>query len=224
MNRTGCHPLAYHNSLAATRPTHLPHLPHLLTCCMKPCPIMHQPPASALAADLPPISPRLYNQDLAPTKAEGRRWSGYNIFALWANDVHSLGNYWFAIGSVRPRPRRLADPAVTRHRRRASVRAAELVRLHGPEDRCSVPGDEPHHFRHPRSADPALIRGVVAIVWFGIQTYLASLVLRVLLIALAPGLDRLDHNSILGLSTLGWLTFVVLWLVQAWHGAATAWT
>jgi NCS1 family nucleobase:cation symporter-1 len=40
--------------------------------------------------DLPPISPRLYNQDLAPTMRAGRRWSAYNIFTLWANDVHSL--------------------------------------------------------------------------------------------------------------------------------------
>ena len=60
---------------------------------------MHQPPASALATPgLPAVSERLYNQDLAPTKVEGRRWSAYNIFALWANDVHSLGNYGFALG------------------------------------------------------------------------------------------------------------------------------
>ncbi|HAG58662.1 MAG TPA: hypothetical protein DCL83_04755, partial [Arthrobacter bacterium] len=44
------------------------------------------------------ISPTLYNIDLAPTKREGRRWTSYSIFTLWANDVHSLGNYAFAIG------------------------------------------------------------------------------------------------------------------------------
>jgi len=37
-------------------------------------------------------SPQLYNEDLAPTKKEGRPWNGYNVFTLWANDVHSLGN------------------------------------------------------------------------------------------------------------------------------------
>lgn len=40
----------------------------------------------------------LYTYDLAPTKKEGRRWGAYNVFTLWANDVHSLGNYAFAIG------------------------------------------------------------------------------------------------------------------------------
>ncbi|BAS08408.1 putative allantoin permease [Arthrobacter sp. Hiyo4] len=44
------------------------------------------------------VSPRLYNEDLAPTTRQGRTWHAYSIFTLWANDVHSLGNYVFAIG------------------------------------------------------------------------------------------------------------------------------
>lgn len=44
------------------------------------------------------LSPRLHNSDLAPTKAEGRRWGQYSIFALWTNDVHNIANYSFAIG------------------------------------------------------------------------------------------------------------------------------
>src|SRR5699024_12118591 len=44
------------------------------------------------------VSPQLYNEDLAPTKKEGRPWNAYNVFTRWANDVHSLGNYTFAIG------------------------------------------------------------------------------------------------------------------------------
>jgi NCS1 family nucleobase:cation symporter-1 len=43
-------------------------------------------------------STALYSYDLAPTKKEGRRWGAYSVFTLWANDVHSLGNYAFAIG------------------------------------------------------------------------------------------------------------------------------
>ena len=44
------------------------------------------------------LSPRLHNIDLAPTKAKGRRWGRYSIFALWTNDVHNIANYSFAIG------------------------------------------------------------------------------------------------------------------------------
>src|SRR6185295_19632538 len=60
----------------------------------QPAPVVPAPHPSGATE----LSPRLYNRDLAPTKTEGRRWSGYNIFALWANDVHSLGNYGFALG------------------------------------------------------------------------------------------------------------------------------
>ena len=61
---------------------------------------------------------------------------------------------------------------------------------------------------------PALIRGGVAIAWFGIQTYLASKVLDVLLIMLFPGLESLTQQSLLGLPLLGWISFSILWAVQ----------
>ena len=41
-------------------------------------------------------SGRLYNEDLAPTKADGRKWNSYSLFALWMNDAHNLGDYTFA--------------------------------------------------------------------------------------------------------------------------------
>ena len=56
-------------------------------------------PVSEVTGTVPAgLSPKLYNDDLAPTSRVGRRWNTYNIFTLWANDVHSLGNYAFAIG------------------------------------------------------------------------------------------------------------------------------
>src|SRR5699024_12880987 len=47
--------------------------------------------------DALPIS-HLYNDDIAPVQRDGRHWGAYNVFTMWANDVHSLGNYTFAIG------------------------------------------------------------------------------------------------------------------------------
>ena len=194
---------------------HFPHHDH-------PDPILHAPPAEASAlVDLPPISERLYNQDLAPTKAAGRRWSGYNIFALWANDVHSLGNYGFALGLF------ALGLGGWQILLALGIGAGLLFVLltfsgfMGHKTGVPFPVMSRISFGVRGAQIPALIRGGVAIVWFGIQTYLASLVLRVLLIALVPGLENLDHNSILGLSTLGWLTFGVLWIVQTYivqHG------
>ena len=180
-----------------------------------PDPIMHHPPESASdVPGLPDISERLYNQDLAPTKREGRRWSSYSIFTLWANDVHSLGNYGVAIGLF------ALGLGAWQILMALGVGAVLLFGLlsfsgfMGYKTGVPFPVMSRISFGIHGAQIPALIRGGVAIAWFGIQTYLASLVLRVLLIALVPGLDNLDHNSILGLSTLGWLTFLALWLVQ----------
>ena len=63
-----------------------------------PCPsAADESPASPDTA-LHPISPRLHNADLAPSRVEGRRWGAYSLFALWTNDVHNIANYTFAIG------------------------------------------------------------------------------------------------------------------------------
>ncbi|HCV38179.1 MAG TPA: nitrate reductase, partial [Pseudomonas sp.] len=39
------------------------------------------------------LSPRLYSNDLAPTRAANRTWGRYSLFALWTNDVHNIANY-----------------------------------------------------------------------------------------------------------------------------------
>jgi NCS1 family nucleobase:cation symporter-1 len=59
-----------------------------------------------------------------------------------------------------------------------------------------------------------LLRGGVAIVWFGIQTYLASMVLEVVLITVWPSLTRFSEYIVLGLSELGWSSFLILWGIQ----------
>ena len=164
---------------------------------------------------LPPgVSPRLYNEDLAPTTRHGRTWHAYSIFTLWANDVHSLGNYAFAIGLF---ALGLGAWQIMLAFLLGGALLFVLLNLSGfMGERTGVPFPVMSRiaFGVRGSNVPAVIRGAVAIAWFGIQTYLASMVLRVLILALAPSLAPLDANSFLGLSTLGWISFVALWAVQ----------
>ena len=60
----------------------------------------------------------------------------------------------------------------------------------------------------------AMVRGVVGIVWYGVQTYFASKAVQVLIVTLAPSAAELTHNSIVGLSTLAWFSFLFMWLFQ----------
>jgi NCS1 family nucleobase:cation symporter-1 len=61
---------------------------------------------------------------------------------------------------------------------------------------------------------PALIRAAVAVAWYSIQTYLASLAIIVLLEMVWPSSAQLNRHDVLGLSYLGWICFVLLWAAQ----------
>ncbi|WP_322074584.1 NCS1 family nucleobase:cation symporter-1 [Burkholderia cepacia] len=166
------------------------------------------------AARDPALSPRLHNADLAPTKAEGRTWGRYSIFALWTNDVHNIANYSFAIG--------LFALGLSGWQMLASLAIGavlvycfmNLTGYMGQKTGVPFPVISRMSFGIYGALLPAMIRAVIAIAWFGIQTYLASVVLRVLLTAIWPGLAAFDQDAIFGLSTLGWVTFVAIWLVQ----------
>jgi nucleobase:cation symporter-1, NCS1 family len=58
------------------------------------------------------------------------------------------------------------------------------------------------------------VRGAVAIAWYGIQTFLASIALKVLLLHFFPGLDGLAETRVFGLDLLGWIAFLMLWAIQ----------
>lgn len=159
-------------------------------------------------------NPRLYNDDLAPVQKNGRHWNAYNIFTLWANDVHSLGNYTFAIGLF---ALGLGAWQILLTFAIGAVVLFFLLTLSAfVGERTGLPFPVVSRIalgiRGGRVA--AVCRGAVAIVWFGIQTYLAARVLNALLIGLAPSLSSLEDVSFLGLSLLGWCSFSVLWLIQ----------
>lgn len=160
------------------------------------------------------VSPRLYSRDLAPTTKEGRTWHAYSIFTLWANDVHSLGNYAFAIGLF---ALGLGGWQILLAFLLGATFLFALLTLSGfMGERHGVPFPVMSRiaFGIQGAKIASGIRGGVAVVWFGIQTYLASMVLQVLVIALLPGAAALAENNVLGLSTLGWITFLVLWAIQ----------
>ena len=158
------------------------------------------------------FSERLYNEDLAPAKE--RRWGSYSIFALWMSDVHNLGNYTFAAG--------LFVIGLSAWEVLVSLLLGFTVIFVGMNwmgyagQRTGIPFPvfSRISFGVWGANIPALIRAVIAILWYGIQTYLAALAINVLLLTLAPGLASLEQASFLGLSALGWISFVALWFLQ----------
>ncbi|WP_406434624.1 NCS1 family nucleobase:cation symporter-1 [Streptomyces sp. NBC_00631] len=169
--------------------------------------------AEATGAPVSVPDPRLTNEDLAP--AEQRNWKVFDLFAMWMSDVHNLGNYTFAAG--------LLVLGMNVWQVFTSLLVGFVLIYVGMNwmgrigQRHGVPFPVVSRisFGVWGANIPALIRAVIAIMWYGIQTYLASVAVNVMLLAAWPGLKSLTESSFLGLDTLGWISFVSLWLIQA---------
>ena len=166
--------------------------------------------------------PQLINDDIAPLKEQ--KWGSYNVFAFWMSDVHSVGGYTtagalFAMGltSWQVLLALLVGIFIVYF-------ACNLVSL--PSQRSGTPFAVVCRaaFGVQGAKIPALIRGCIAVAWYGIQTYLASHALVILMVKLQPDCaewaDK-DLHGFLGLSVLGYIAFAILWVVQAlvfWRG------
>ena len=142
------------------------------------------------------FSNRLYNEDLAP--AEKRDWGVYSLFCMWMADVHSIGGYTFAAGLFFLGLNGwwvLAGLAV------ATFVVLGLMNLTGyAGQRLGVPYPVLARlsFGVLGANIPAIIRAIVGIAWYGIQTYLASFAVQVLLLKMAPGLTAWTEGGFLG--------------------------
>jgi cytosine/uracil/thiamine/allantoin permease len=148
------------------------------------------------------FSDRLYNEDLAP--AEKRDWGVYSLFCMWMADVHSIGGYTFAAGLFFLGLNGwwvLAGLGV------ATFVVLGLMNLTGyAGQRLGVPYPVLARlsFGVLGANIPAIIRAIVGIARYGIQTYLASFAVQILLLKMAPGLTAWTVGGFLGLSPLGW--------------------
>ncbi|KAB7654771.1 NCS1 family nucleobase:cation symporter-1 [Sutterella seckii] len=153
----------------------------------------------------------LANKDLLPSK---QTWNWYNIFAFWMSDVHSAGGYIFA-GTLFSLG--LAGWQVFVSLIVGIVIIQGLANIIGvPSQKLAVPFPVISRMTYGvfGANIPALIRGGIAVVWYGIQTYLASAALMIVVLYEWPDLVSLTHDNILGLSTLGWYCFAAMWVLQ----------
>lgn len=162
---------------------------------------------------------RLANEDLAPLRKQ--TWSSYNIFAFWMSDVHSVGGYvtagsLFALG--------IASWQVLLALLIGIVIVQVFVNLVAkPSQKTGVPYPVVNRaiFGIRGANIPAIIRGVIAIAWYGVQTFLAAESLNIVFLKFIPASAELLEHSFLGLSALGWISYAILWVAQAalfWRG------
>ena len=169
--------------------------------------------------------PRLTNEDLAPLAKQ--TWGTYNIFAFWMSDVHSVGGYitagsLFALGLTS-----------------WEVFACLIVGIVIVQFFCNLVAKPSQQAGVPYPVTcrasfgvlganiPAIIRGLIAVAWYGVQTFLAAESLNIVFLKLWPGLGpwaEVSKHGFLGLSTLGYASYAILWVLQAalfWRGMST---
>jgi nucleobase:cation symporter-1, NCS1 family len=169
-------------------------------------------PVAAADSLLSGASPRLYNEDLAPTTE--RTWGTYSLFAMWMSDVHSIGGYTFAaglffLGLVAWQVFVALVVGIV-----VVFLLMNLTGFAGQRTGAPFPVIARISFGVFGANLAALIRAVIAIAWYGIQTWLASVAVVVLALSIWPGLAPWSEGGFLGLSALGWAAFAVMWVLQ----------
>lgn len=159
-----------------------------------------------------PISPYLSNDDIQPVAKQS--WSTYNLVAMWMSNVHSIAGYTFAAG--------LFTLGLTGWQ----VFSALLVGVTLIYFFTNLTGSMGQKWRIPFAVScrpvfgvfganiPSMVKATTATVWYGIQTWVASTALVVVSVKFFPSLESLTRSGFLGLSTLGWICFGIMWFAQ----------
>ncbi|GAA09513.1 APC transporter NCS1 [Acetobacter tropicalis NBRC 101654] len=165
---------------------------------------------------------RLINKDLAPTQTRTWAWSDY-LF-LWMSNVHSVAGYVTA-GSLFAMGLPAMDVFLALLLAICVVQlGSNLVAQPSFVSGSPFPVVARMAFGVHGAIVPAFVRGAIAVGWYGIQTWLASNALLILALKIWPYLAswaEVQQLGFAGLSTLGWATFMTVWLLQLllfWRG------
>lgn len=154
--------------------------------------------------------PSLSNPDLDPTPVDQRTWTTWNYAALWMGMIHSAFGFSVIGGMI--------ATGMSAWQALLVVAVANLIQLGlmvftgRVGSRYGIPfAVWARSAFGPRGANvPALLRGLVAIGWFGVQSYLGATALNALLGTVFGGWKGLDSN-LLGVTVNLWLAMLLYW-------------
>ncbi|MCY4030899.1 MAG: NCS1 family nucleobase:cation symporter-1 [Hyphomicrobiales bacterium] len=153
----------------------------------------------------------LYNEDLAPLSKEKRTWGWFEIFNVWSNDIQSLFGYTLAASLFLSYG--LSGWSVFSAIIVAGIVVMVLVNLMGkPSVEHGIPFPVMARVSMgTRGANfPAVLRAIVAIFWYGAQTYFASTAVALLLRQFVPDTTA----TMLGMTAVDWISFLIVWGFQ----------
>lgn len=160
----------------------------------------------------------LANADLLPVPAEQRTWNWWHIASLWIGMAICIPTYTLASG--------LVDQGWTWQAAVGAVVLGNLVVLlpialnshAGTRYGIPFPVLARSSFGVLGANIPAILRGLVACGWFGIQTWIGGWAIYKLIEAIWPGIATLPQilPAFVGLNTGEFLCFMLFWAMNVW--------
>lgn len=162
------------------------------------------------------VSPDEYhfsdNNSLAQSKPEEKKWGWFHIVNIWVNDIQSLFGYTLAASLF------ISFGVSVWSAFAALVVAGVIVMVF---INLSGRAGEQYGIPYPVFARASLglhgaklssvLRAVVAVFWYGVQTYFASTAVHLLIVTFT---GWSGGAQFLGLTATGWLAFFIVWALQ----------
>ena len=156
------------------------------------------------------------NEDLLPTRFEERRWSVWHIAALWIGMSVCIPTYMLAAGLIAS-GMTWWEALVTITAGNSIVLLPMVLNGHAGT-KYGIPF--PVLLRAPfgilGANVPALLRGLVACGWFGIQTWIGGHALYALTRVLVPAVGEAPPIAGLGLNAWEAAAFLLFWALNVW--------
>jgi len=155
----------------------------------------------------------LYNEDLAPVPIERRTWNTYNYAALWVGMAHNIPSYLLASGLV-ALGMDWVQAIMTIALGNLLVLIPMLLNSHaGTKYGIPYPVFARASFGVFGANLPAILRGLVACGWFGIQTWIGGQAIFTLAgVVLGKSWTEAAHLG--GYPWTQWLSFGIFWLLN----------
>ncbi|WP_291732673.1 NCS1 family nucleobase:cation symporter-1 [Leisingera sp. F5] len=156
---------------------------------------------------------------LNPVGSDEKTWGWFAIFNIWANDVQSLFGYSlvaslfisYGVGGWTAFAALICAGLFVMWMVNLSGAAGEKYGIPYPVLARASMGTQGAKL-------PAILRATVAVFWYGVQVYFASTALALLIRSLT---GAAGGTEILGLTSIDWLSFVVVWgfhILIFWRG------
>src|SRR5262249_28496806 len=155
---------------------------------------------------------RLYNEDLAPTKLGRRTWTTYAFAALWISMAHCIPTYILASGLIKL-GMSWSQAIVTILLGNTIVLAPILLNSHaGTKYGIPFPVLARAGYGGFGGNVPAVMGGIVACGWFGIQGWIGGHALDKFVASLWSGWPTaLGDARLGGFLPTQWICFAVFW-------------